>query len=418
MKKIFIYASACERRELDATRIKKYFEKNGHKIVWKPNQADIIIIVTCDLLEKIRDFNLKKIKEFQEYKAEVIVAGCVPDISKEKLKGVFNGRTISTKDLNENPDKINRLFPENKIPFEDIEDSNYLFPPLYDESKSSCVLQKLIRNVNSIQKTIYYIEDFLWSKNDQTNVHWWHPIKKPLYHIRTSWGCPSNCSYCAIKKAIGPLRSKPVNKIMEEFKNGLNRGFKLFFINADDLGSYGIDSGSNLYELLDNILSVKGDYKLVLRSVNPPWLIKYIDEIEEILKKDKIINIEIPIQSGSQRILKLMRRFSDTEKMKSAFKRIKNASSVLKVHTHYIVGFPSETIEDFKMTLDFISETKFKAGTIFPFSLKKNTDAEKIELKISREEVLRWLNNSKQFFAAHGYNTHYRKKPDFFIFYT
>ncbi len=418
MRKVFIYVSGCERRELDATRVKNYFIQNGHKIVNKPKHADVIFYITCDLLDKIGEINLNKIKEFQKYKADLIVAGCLPDISKEKLLEIFDGHIITTKDLNEHPEKIDKIFPENKIPFSEIEDGNYLFPPMYDESKPSGVIQKLIRNVDWMKKVYFQIEDYVYKNPDQTNVHWWHPIKREFYHIRTSWGCPSNCSYCAIKKAIGEFKSKPLDKCLAEFKKGLDEGFKLFFINADDIGGYGIDINSSFTELLDKLTSVPGDYQLAIRSLNPPWVVKYIDEWEEILKRGKIVSMEIPVQSGSQRILKLMRRYSNVEKMIEAFKKLKQIAPDMIVYNHYIAGFPTETEEDFKQTLNFIVETKFKAGTIFPYSCKTGTDAEKIEPKIPRKEVFRWLENSKPFLAEHGYKTFYRAKPDFFIFYS
>ena len=113
MKRIFVTNYGCHLRSLDAEKIRNYFSWNGYKIVNTPENADIIFFISCAAFDKKAENALNKVKKFQKYDAELIVGGCLPVIEKEELANIFSGKTISTKDL----DKIDDLFPENKIKF-------------------------------------------------------------------------------------------------------------------------------------------------------------------------------------------------------------------------------------------------------------------------------------------------------------
>lgn len=213
-----------------------------------------------------------------------------------------------------------------------------------------------------------------------------------------SRGCTKNCSYCAIKKAIGPLISKPLDQCVKEFKKGLSLGYKDFVITADDVGAYGLDINSSFPKLLGKITSVEGDYNIEIQGLHPVWIVKYIDELEGILKRRKIKIIICPIQSGSSRLLKLMHRYHNTEKMKEVFLRIKKSFPDLSLETNYLVGFPTETDEDVEETLSFIKQVNFDACYVFPFSCKTGTMAEKIEPKIQKQEIFKRLEYVKEYF--------------------
>ncbi|UCD14050.1 MAG: radical SAM protein, partial [Thermoplasmatales archaeon] len=231
-----------------------------------------------------------------------------------------------------------------------------------------------------------------------------------MYRIRISWGCNSNCSYCGIKKAIGFHKSKSLEQVVEEFGRGLNNGYNHFVLNADDIGAYGIDIRSSFSEMLDKLTNNHADYKISIANLSPRWLIRYIDDLEEIFKRQKITRLGVPIQSGSSRILKLMNRYHDTKKIKEALLRLKTAFPKLSLHTHIIVGFPSETDEDFKKTLFFIKKCNFNAGQINPFSRKTGAEAESIEPKIPEDEINKRMNYAKKFLKKAGYNVMYKSK--------
>lgn len=418
MKKIFIYLEACKRRAFDAIKIKNYFLKNGHEIVNKPENADYIIFFTCAFKNEMAELCLNILKEFQQYDAELIVAGCLPGIEKVKLAEIFDGKTINTKEL----DEIDILFPENKIKFKEIDDENIL-DQVFDEGR-------LIGNTKNFLSKIRWLANiYLRIKNHvlkclfgEQSVIYSHTTTKPFF-IRIAKGCLGNCSYCAIKKGIGPLQSKSLHHCINEFKKGLKGGYDNFHLLAGDTGAYGLDIGSNFPELLDNITKIPGEYKISIGGLNPRWLVKYINELEEILKRNKILVLGIPLQSGSSRILKLMLRYHATEKIRDALLRLKTYYPDLTLSTSCIVGFPTESKEDFIQTLDLIKKSNYDNGALFPFSCKTGTEAEKLESKISKKEMLKRLKFAKKYLKKAGYHIFYVSKPQFlfpyprFIFY-
>jgi tRNA A37 methylthiotransferase MiaB len=420
MKKVYIYVNGCERRALDAKRLQKYFLVNGHKIVNDPNIADINVLIFCATIDSDTKHALELIKDYQKrYSAELIVAGCLPAIDKEKLKKIYNKKKFITSDLNRFPEKIDELFPHNKIKFKDIEDSNiydlnFKFQNINQEKNSKFFRNRWYLNINAKIKILIAktFDRNLYKKN---SLYYNFLLENPFL-LRISWGCPNNCSYCGIRKAIGPLQSKPIKDVIKEYKKGLENGYKTIVLVSDDSGSYGIDINSSFPELLDELTKTPGDYKIIIRDFNARWLVKYIDELEEIFKRGKIDCIDIPIQSGSPRILKLMRRYSDIKKTKDALLRLKNFSPNMLINTHYILGFPSETLEDFKETISFLTDIKFNAIIVFPFSEKSGTKAEEITPKISKSEITKRIEILKNAMNSHGYYMMYKPGTQVVIF--
>jgi len=415
MKKVFIYLhrDVCERRPLDANKLQKYLSKNGCKTINNPKDADVIIFITCGAFNAAVECAFKKIKEFQDkYDAELIVAGCIPDIEKEKLAKIFDGRTISTKDL----DDIGRLFPENKIKFSSIEDANIYFQNS-DEDKPVGAIKKIFRNVPWGESLYVRINEHVFKHLfGEHSILYQVLSKNPIYCIRISWGCMGNCSYCVIKKGVGPLKSKPLEECVKEFKKGLRKGYKKILITGDDVGPYGLDIGSSFPELLDKMTKIPGEYEISIRAFGPQWTIKYVDELEEIVKRNKIRRVDVNIQAGSPRICKLMNRCSDMEKMKDTFLRLKSASPCLSLFTHILVGFPTETKEEFEQTLQAIKEMKLSSGALFPYSTRAGSKAENIEPKVPQKEISRRLRYAKKFLKKEGYNVIFRSKPHAFVF--
>ena len=198
-----------------------------------------------------------------------------------------------------------------------------------------------------------------------------------------------NCSYCAIKFAAGTLESKPIGEILLEFKKGLSQGHRLFTLIAGDTGCYGIDIGTSVVELLTDIFKIDGAYKLIVKEFNAQWLIKYHSELETLLTSnyDKIDYIIVPVQSASDKILRLMQRPYKIENVKRCIRNLKNKIPQLKISTHIMAGFPGETEEDFQKSVDFIREFAFPYVDIYGYEDRPRTQASKLEGKIPQEVI-------------------------------
>ena len=392
MKKIFIYCEplACRRRALDAYRTYVYMLKNGYKVVSSPRDADFIVFFTCAAVNETTDLALEKIKKFQRCGAELIVAGCLPVIEKEKLLEIFAGRTVGTRELK----KMEDIFP-GKVKYSDVKDANFLLygKILLDGDPRKPTLRTLYANiVSSVMKHTLGRDSLIYIL-----------YRKDLFHIRVAWGCPNRCSYCAIRISTGDIRSKPVERCVEELKDGLEKNFKDFIITAENVGAYGLDINSNLVELLREFLKIKEDYRLIIRNIPPWWIIKNLNSFLEILEDGRITAIEVPIESGSQRILQLMRRYPYIDKMKECFLTIKDSFPNISIYTHVIIGFPTESQKDFEETLTFLRDCRFDGGQIFPFSIKDCTEAKNIEPKVSKDVIFARMKLAKRFLKREKY---------------
>jgi len=415
MKKIFIYLKACVTRGIDASKVREYLLKNNYEIVDKPKKADAIIIFVCMAGDdKAKEASIKSIEWLQKYNTDLIITGCLPNEGLNFFPKNDNIKTVPNKELDK---KIEQLFPpKNNINFSNMVGVNICFRNSIEDI-NIFTIKNYLTKLRLFEKIYLKLEHHLlsnfWGENSE--IYKYLSTKKDeLHHILICHGCRGNCSYCAVKKTIGELKSEPLNQCIDEFKKGLKKGNKDFIICAEDTGAYGLDINSSFPELLDIITDIPGDYRISIEDVNPRWIIKYADDLEKILKKGKIYEIGVPIESASSRILKLMYRDSNVEKMKNSFYRIKKAYPSLKINTHYILGFPSETWDEFLQTLNLIIEMKIDIGLIFPFYCKPGTDAEKMEPKVSDKEMMKRLKYSKKFFKKAEYNVYQRKK--FFIF--
>ena len=408
LKKVYLHTvKVCERRLLDAQRIATYLSKNNYELVDHPKKADIIVVITCAFVNERTQIGLQTIKKLLRNNAWLIVGGCLPAIDEKELKRLFDGETFSTKEIT----KIDNIFGDCKVSFDDVEDANTLWEnSIYGEGLEK--VENLLGRSNFLNKLYYVTEQKIRERMmPQQMLYYLSEFKNKFIMLESHGGCLGNCSYCAIKKAIGTLHSKPLEICVEEFKKGLNLGYKHFVILADDTGGYGRDIGESLPHLLDEITRIKGNYSIELRDVHPVWIAKYVDELERILKRRKISMIFSGTQSGNERVLKLMNRYSDVDVVEQTFLRLKNASPEMVWGTECIVGFPTENRNEFIDSLKFISTVNFDFGFLHPFSCKHGTEAEGIEPKIPQREIEDRLVFSRRYLKRKGFRIYYGFKP-------
>jgi len=194
-----------------------------------------------------------------------------------------------------------------------------------------------------------------------------------------------------------PYESRPEEQILEEFKSGLKENYKTFALIAGDIGCYGFDINTNLPSLLTKLFAQDGDYKILLWDLNIRWFIKYHQAMLNVLKANskKVERIIMPIQSGSNRILKLMNRHYKIEEAKNCLQKLQNSIPEIHLETQILVGFPGETDEDFEKSLDLIREVKFDDIAIFPYEDRPGTTAQNMPNKVpqatidTRKKILR-----------------------------
>ena len=191
------------------------------------------------------------------------------------------------------------------------------------------------------------------------------------FHVITSRGCLGHCSYCAIPKARGKLVSRPEQSIVAEIHMATLSGFHTFHLWGDDLGAYGKDVHSSYTKLLDQIGSAIGsrnDVALYLHRLNAQWIIGQFGELQRSLRSGLVKFIHSPIQSGSNRILRLMNRKYTREQLLEYFCALKTGYPQLQLATDVMIGFPTEDNTDFHDTLDLLERLDFREVRAFRYS--------------------------------------------------
>jgi tRNA A37 methylthiotransferase MiaB len=386
-KRIFIVTNGCPRRRLDATRLNRFFKANNCIIVKSALSADYIIFITCSFKKDKEEECLIKIKEFLKYPGELIVGGCLPDISSVRLKEVFNGRILKTKDL----ERVDDLFSDFKVKFENIPDAHLLHSAYFSWWRWGVLNLGFGKNffINSLTYGNYLLKN-TW-------------LGRKAY-LRVSRGCPERCAYCTIFLAVGKLKSKKIDECACQYRQLLKQGYRNFVLLADNLGVYGADIGSNLAELFESLSAEDKNFsaKWDIRDLHPKWAIRYQDALSKYIAEGKIISLICAVQSGSDRMLKLMNRQHNIEEISGVLKKFRKLQPRLFLSTQLIFGFPSETAEDFLATLNAVKTIGFNLAMLYPYYDGSGSISSGMNNKIQEELILARLRKAADFFKREG----------------
>ncbi len=336
---VYVYSNGCVPNRLEGKKIKDFFQNLGWEISNDYRNCRLIVFNSCGFSGNKIDESiniLNKFKKEKHHTTEMILTGCLRKI-KTDLKTHFRGRII---DITE----FNKIFGSNQ-------------------------------ELNNLYVSDNVIDDLEITKKD-------------VFHIITSTGCLGKCSYCTIKKARGSIKSKPKDDILKEFKKAVELKYRKFILWGDDLGAYGRDISTNIVKLINSLIDYMPselDFSLFLHRLNPQWLILHLKEFRKILKTGKIKLLYSPIQSGSNRILKLMRRQYSINEVKKAFNILQETYPSLIIKTDIMVGFPSETEKDFDATLKLVEDVVFGDIAVFKYYGVPNTPAFYMKGQITEE---------------------------------
>lgn len=394
------FAQGCPRSMLDAALLVDYFRGNGWEITSNIQNADIVLVGTCAFTSYHENVSMKYLAIADRKKrgsAKLVAFGCLPGINEKKLLKLYKLTPITRKTLHRLDTTIDAKVGIRE--FDEPHDMN-LYTDLI--TKSFHGLEDFLAKREFSKEFIFklyskfrygnmtkYINRF---RCPDTRFHNTIYNGNRLYNIRIATGCLEFCSYCVIRKACGSLISSPFNKILSEFNTGLSKGYRVFHLSAEDVGAYGQDIGSNIAELLGALFEIKRNFKLTFSDFSPKWLVRYFPDLFELLTKNKnrIGSIGLPIQSGSDKILRLMRREYAAEEVKKCLLALE-ASTGPRIDTHVIVGFPGETEEDFCETINFLQTVDFDRVVPYVYSDRSNTLAIKLPGKIlERIKIDRW----------------------------
>ena len=376
--KVTVVCNGCPENRIDCAQAEKYLVENGWRVTKNWQEADLILFNACGLSRETTSYSLKVIKKIQSKKREnqqLIVWGCLPKIDPEALKKEYDGIVSAGSELPELPQMFNTSGAVNQTTANSLGDR-------WSLNKKNAREFSRYRSSGSFVSQIYKRPALRWADYLDSRFNLVRDKDPSIFYIKISSGCQSNCAYCAIRKSRGLTKSKPVEKVVAEFQQGLQKGFKNFSLMGTDLGSYGVDFGGNLVDLLKELTSQEGAFKISLRNVNPYHLKNMLDGFISVLESNKIRYVEVAAESGSNRILRLMNRNYTIEEYKMLISAIRKACPQLIIRTQLIVGFPTETEQEFQESMRLIDDVVFDYVEVYEFSTRPGTVAEKIEPKV------------------------------------
>lgn len=375
---------ACWRRVLDIKLVEHFFEQNGCEIVGEPKVADLIILETCAFVKRTEDIAMQEIEDIigSNYKGKLLVIGCLPGINLPRLRQVFDGIAINTADL----EQINDYFPEFKYKLGVNSDVNVLYAQKNLQSAKVTFYSLLRHFISSINFKHNYFHNVF--TNFRKIMKAGMGLRRKVYYIRIGWGCEERCTYCVEWRAVGgKFVSKPLDVCLEEVKNGRSQGYKNFVILADSPGQWGGDLGKKFPDLLRAILDVDHEITIAnIDGIHPHSLWQYQDEFLELLETRRIKSIMSPLQSGNDRILNLMKRRYSKQQFVEMMQKIKSAYPDMVLITQVIVGFPSETFDEFKESVEVVTDLGFTNATFFPYYSNPLTVSHGFKGKIDDQE--------------------------------
>ena len=330
---VAIHSLGCKVNIYESEYVISLLKKNNYQIVDFSSFSDIYIINTCSVTNESDRKSRKAISQARKNNpnAIIIVMGCYSQLKADEIEADI---IIGNKDKS----KIIELINEYQAKKEKVK-------KIYDLKHTT------FENIE-IDKFINHTRAF----------------------VKIQDGCNAFCSYCIIPYTRGNIRSKNKEDVINEIKKLVDNGYQEIVLTGIHTGKYGKDLNTNLETLLKELVKIKGLYRLRLSSIE-------INEITEgiikLIKENNIMakHLHIPLQSGSDKILKLMNRHYDTKYFYEKIKKIRDEIPDISITTDLIVGFPYETEECFAETIDLLKKIKFSHIHTFPYSKRDGTKA-------------------------------------------
>ncbi len=340
--KAALVSLGCAKNLVDSEIVLSVLERGGISLTSDLKEADLVILNTCAFIKPAREEAAREIKGIRKKtKARIAVMGCFPE-----------------KDLEE----CRSMLPEAD-----------LLIPIHDYPRFGKILGDFlgISELPAMEPTKRVLSTPPWSA--------W---------LRISEGCDNHCAFCAIPKIRGPFRSRPYEEILAEARSLKEQGVLELSVVSQDTCRYGKDLGEGAKTLVDLLreLDGMGFYSIRLFYLYPA---EVTDELLDLIAGSKSIAhyLDLPIQCASDPLLRRMNRRDTVEGMRDLFRRIQEKIPDAVYRTTLITGFPGETEEDHRSTLEFMKEIRFHHLGCFRFSPEEGTPAYKMDGEVPEDVV-------------------------------
>jgi len=372
LQNVFIVSSAngCLTNLMETTTLRKALQTDHYQSCETAEDSDVIIVNTCGYNVEAENTSMDVIQNYQaKYPGKkVVVTGCLPRINGARLKKEFAGPIVSTGEL----EKLNTHFEKPLAKTDQLQqDSSALNPAdLATRLPSNQMAEKLSPFAHKLRvrfglpglKVLNILDSMVFDQQ--------------TFAVTVATGCLGKCTYCAIKKAKGGLVSRNLPDIVENVKRALAQGYTRIHLLGDDVGCWGQDQGLTSAHLLSAIFRLPQDFQLIINYFDPTWLVRFYSDLQGPLSDPRLVCLNVPMQSGDDRVLKAMDRHYETAAALECVRDIRFRNPGLALKTHIMVGYPGETHEQFQASLKILSHFDL----VYPnkYGPRPGTPAEKL----------------------------------------
>jgi threonylcarbamoyladenosine tRNA methylthiotransferase MtaB len=346
----------CRLNQYETDALVTNFDQAGYQLVNFDESPDVVVVNTCTVTNQSDQKSRTVISQAARKNkgAIVVVTGCMANNFKEKLESQEN------------------------ITF------------VVENNRKSSILSLV---------EAHFSGEILHPDKLPQDVFNYNPVRKSLHTrsaIKIQDGCDNFCTFCIIPMVRGRAVSRPVSEILENVRRTIENGFREIVITGVNIGRYE-DGETRFEDLLAQILNVPGDFRVRISSLEPDG---FGDGFVKLFTHPKLMpHLHLCLQSGSEKTLLRMRRMYDVEQFRKTIRQFRSVYPDFNFTTDIIVGFPGETEEEFRQTLDAVNEFRFSHVHTFKYSVRNGTRAERLEnqipetIKNERSVLVRQLSN-------------------------
>ena len=341
MAKIWVEAYGCSASFSDSEMISGLILNGGHTLAESSHDSDLNLIVTCSVKDATANKMVHRIKESNS--KPLVVAGCLPKAEQKTVeKFAENASLLGPNSIGKTLEVIRSTLDGKKVV--ELQDSD-------------------IRKVGLPKIRL----------NPAIGI------------VEIASGCMSECTFCQTKLAKGDLQSYRIGDIVRQVNTELSDGCSEIWLTSTDNGCYGFDIDTNLPEMINSVSDIPEKFFIRVGMMNPMYMPRISNELLKSFESNKIFKfLHIPVQSGSDKVLNDMKRGHTAKTFRDTVEKFRNKFPNFSISTDIIVGFPTETEDDFNMTLNLLEETRPDIVNLSRYSQRPGTDAaEMVQIDVS-----------------------------------
>ena len=336
--KVYVETYGCSASIGDAEMTIGQLLNNGFEMTDNMADSDVNVIVTCSVKSATASHMLSRIRKLSNTGLPLVVAGCMPKTEAKAIEKINSNASML------GPNSIDKAV---------------------DVVRSTMLGKKLVV-LNDSPRPKINLPRFRMN-----------PVVEVL---EIANGCLSSCTFCQVKIAKGKLRSYPMDSIVEEAKISIDQGCKEIWLTSTDNGCYGKEMMTSLPELIDAIAKIDGDFWIRVGMMNPVHLRRTAKALMKSYSNTKVFKfLHIPVQSGSETIVKAMKRGHSVEDFELLANIFRNSHPDSSLSTDIIVGYPDESESDFEDTLSLIERVQPEVVNVSKFAARPGTAAAKLK---------------------------------------